>query len=220
MSSVGISVCIGVDVIWWMRPRAVCLQIKLQKSLPREEAMACVALQSVPPNSPHHRWLSMSPGTLSSLYQTSSIKQSSIPAVGKVGAPLLERSCCGGRNWLPCWGTKSGISEPAGCHSGWPMFLRDCQVPLQLSGSLPFPFPSWKHKQCCSTQSCPAAFLSQALLLTGLGQGSSCFSCSVNAQLLQPTAAKTPPLPLWRLEILLCWQLTGQTKQLICSLKL
>lgn len=94
--------------------------------------MACVALQSVPPHSPCHRWLSMSPSTLSSLYQTSSIKQSSIPAVGKVGAPLLERSCCGGRNWLPWWGMKSGISEPAGCHSWWPMFLRDCQVPLQL----------------------------------------------------------------------------------------
>lgn len=133
-----------------------------------------MALQSVPPNSPCHRWLSMSPSTLSSLYQTSSIKQSSIPAVGKVEAPLLERSCCGGRNWLPWWGMKSGISEPAGCHSWWPMFLRDCQVPFQLWGCLPFPFPSWKHKQCCSTQ-LPSSFLEPGTAAGWAGRGSSCF---------------------------------------------
>lgn len=159
----------------------------------------------------------MSPGTLSSLYQTSSIKQSSIPAVGKVGAPLLERSCCGGRNWLPCWGTKSGISEPAGCHSGWPMFLRDWQVPLQLSGCLPFPFPSWKHKQCCSTQSCPAAFLSQALLLTGLGQGSSCFVllCKCTAAATYGSQNTTPPPLTFRDSFMLAAHRPNQTTYLL-----
>lgn len=140
-SSVGISVCIGVDVIWWMKFGQSACKLNYKKSLPSEEAIACVALQSVPPTGPHHRWLSMSPSTLSSLYQASSIKQSSIPTPGDGGSPTAERSCCGGSNWLPWWGMKSGISEPAGCHSCWPMFLRRGQVPCSSGGAILFPFP-------------------------------------------------------------------------------
>lgn len=135
----------------------------------------------------------MSPSTLSSLYQASSIKQSSIPTPGDGGSPTAERSCCGGSNWLPWWGMKSGISEPAGCHSCWPMFLR-CPAALgvpSFSLSLTQVQAALFHRELPSSFHQPGTAAGRA----GAGEQLLCVlcNCTAAANLRQP---KLQPCPL------------------------
>lgn len=131
---------------------------------------------------------------------TSSIKQSTVPAVGWGTWPTPGSSVPAGARlvWWPVTMGGYGAWHCWACWAAW-------QLGISSRGIFP-PLLLWKSE--CSTSSCLTDFWSPGLCCwQGWGRGAACWCCSVRHGCWKASWANLYPLPL-KLEIILCWQLT------------
>lgn len=178
--------------------------------------MACVALQSVPPDSPCHRWLSVSPRYFVIPLPDFQHKAILYSSSGEGGSPTAGEQLL----WWQEFVTMVGHEEWhlwACWLSHWrPMLLRDCRCPCSSRDAFLFPFPRGSTSSAVPHRAAQQLSWARHCCWQGWGRGAAALCCSVNAQLLQSKAAKHHPPPLrFRDSFMLAAHTLNQTTYLL-----